>query len=210
MKRLTERDIQEKLYGKYHRANLPETPPPPAKSPIPEPAPKPAPEPKQTQKPPPEPKPKAPKAKKKEAVPGAPRPIPPRQASLFVASLLAVAVVILLFSLRSRSVPEKPPAVKPVPSQTAKAPLPPAFPEEKRFTIQTIVYAKRDQAELFVQDLKKKNLEAVIEEGRLGQGQPRYLVCVGDFRTASEAAQSLEKLTRLYPTLFRGGFVRKR
>ena len=220
MKRLTEREIQEKLYGKYHRQSplaptKPEAPPQPKTEPRPV-------EPKvevqqelplglKEEKPAPLKK-KIPSPRKKTLTSpkGAqPCPITSNQARFFVLSFLAIGLILLLFSLKPNSRSQKPDPVKPAPSKAVSQAIPPAPTESKRFTLQTIVYAKRDQAELFVQDLKKKNLQASIEEDTSGKGQTRYLVLVGEFPTAQEAAKSLETLTRTYPELFRGSFVRK-
>ena len=214
MKRLTEKEIQEKLYGKYHRPSAPLAVKPEA-PPMPEAEPKlevqqELPLGLKEEKPAPLKK-KTPKRKIAPPVKGVqPQPLASNQARLFVLSLLAVGLILLLFSLRPRGSSPKPIPIKSISKRDVPQTPLPSQPLPKRFTIQTIVYVKRAQAELFVQDLKQKNLEASIEEDASSKGQTRYLVLVGEFPTAGEAAKSLETFTRTYPELFRGSFVRKR
>ena len=138
-----------------------------------------------------------------------PQPLAPNQAKLFVVLLFMIGLLLLLFSLKPKSGSSKTVSVKRDSSKSTLQTISPTISEPKRFTLQTIVYAKRDQAQRFVEDLKKKNLQASIEEDASSKGQTRYLILVGEFQTAGEAAKSLETLTRNYPELFKGSFVRK-
>ena len=219
MKRLTEKEIQEKLYGKYHRGSVPAAAKPEVK---PEAKPEPTVEAKpeiqqelplglKKEEKPTQPKRKPPAPRKKTPFPPkSTQPLAPNQARLFVVSLFVIGLILLLFSLKSKPGSSKTVSVQPTPSKSTMQTISPNVSEPRRFTLQTIIYAKRDQAEHFVEDLKKMNLQALIEEEISDKGQPRYLVLVGDFPTAGEAAKSLETLTRNYPELFRGSFVRKR
>ena len=238
MKPLNEREVQEKLYGKYHRAGASASSPTSEIETEPTPQLKPQPKAVVKEKRPPtkEKVPQKPKVAAQELFPDLSSPQasevkPPRQsparsknlqpvasdqARFFVVFLLAVGIVLLAVALRSKPIPSKSfstrSSVVPSSRQTAlkQTDAPPTLPEPKRFTIQAIVYVKKDQAELFAQELKEKNLQASIEQETSSKGQPRYLVFVGEFPTAGEAAKSLESFTRSYPELFRGSFVRKR
>ena len=220
MKRLTEKEIQEKLYGKYHGGSVPAAVKPQIRPEVtPEPTPEVKPQIQQElplglkeEKPLPL-KRRAPSPKKK-TVPSVknarPQSLASNQAKLFVISLFVIGLILLLFSLKPKSGSSKTVFVKPDPSKSAMQTISPNLSEPRRFTLQTIIYAKRDQAERFVGDLRKMGLQSSIEEEVSNKGQPRYIVLVGDFPTAGEAAKSLETLTRQYPDLFKGGFVRKR
>jgi len=223
MKRLTEREIQERLYGSY-RGKPPASPPPQTKPQTP-----PQPperrlelglEPKSEQKE--KPSPKKEKRQRKESPlpqvkrppqpvsPGASQPLGSKPTKFFVTALLGGGLILLAFSLRSKSSSNPPLSTVPAPVVSSPQTIRQKTFEPRRFAIQTIVYAKRDQAERFVEDLKTKNIQAFLEEEATQRGQMRYVVLVGDFPTAGEAAKFLEQLTLRHPKLFQGSFVRKR
>ena len=225
MKRLTEREIQERLYGKYHKASEETVSVPPAEAPptvSSEPKPPAAPQdipakprrlPRKEKRPSKPVKPAAgpsdlfssPKPAQKE--PSASRPLPAPQAVLLAIAVFAIGLILfILFHSQKAEGPRQ--------TRTILKPVQPVFPaaqtEAKRFTIQAIVYNTKEQAGRFADDLKGKNLETFIQEELSSRGEPRYLVFVGSYATAGEAAQFLETLTRRYPALFKGSFVRRR
>ncbi len=187
LEKLTEKDIQQRLYGKYSHAKG---------------------ETKQEQKPAPNAVKKPPIAESKE------KNNIENGSGVKIVWSFALGIVIILFTglfiMRSKNTPQNSQASQKTALRkpSVSNPKTVSAPIVRPYTIQVMVYESQEGAKISVGDLKKRGFPAYIKQSTMVSGKSQFRIYVGEFTTQEEAKATLATL-KTQPSC-QESFIRKK
>ncbi len=190
LEKLSEKEIQQRLYGQYSPAKKEEI--------------------KTEQKPPPKvvqkPQPAEPKKKSPQKIENGSGMKILWNFALGISTILLIGLLIVFLENVPQPTQSSKKLIHQKPSvSTSKIT---SVPMHRPYTIQVMVYESKEGAEISAGDLKKRGFPAYIKQSTMVSGKPQFRIYVGEFTTQEEAKSSLAML-KTQPSC-QESFIRKK